>query len=269
MQKKKKTGGGGGCKKKSFTNWDKQPHFSIPIERLRSREIAHGLRWSQDKMTDGECQPRQRASPCLCAHLGKTALMNSLVTSACNYSSCHHHPPPSLPPWWGVEWVEGGCCRFERGWYLCKKAVVFWRRRHRCRACGLTSNLHLPCVSPAACPVLCSGNGQYDKGSCVCYSGWKGPECDVPVTQCIDPLCSGHGTCTNGNCVCSIGYKGQSCGEGEKMLHSGLTIIQDAFFFFCFVFFSISPYTDTHTHTVVNPSQTTDHSIILPGILVI
>ncbi|KAM7389478.1 hypothetical protein PAMP_023454 [Pampus punctatissimus] len=65
----------------------------------------------------------------------------------------------------------------------------------------------------AACPVLCSGNGQYDKGSCVCYSGWKGPECDVPVTQCIDPLCSGHGTCTNGNCVCSIGYKGQSCAE--------------------------------------------------------
>lgn len=69
----------------------------------------------------------------------------------------------------------------------------------------------------AACPVLCSGNGQYDKGSCVCYSGWKGPECDVPVTQCIDPLCSGHGTCTDGNCVCSIGYKGQSCSEGERL----------------------------------------------------
>lgn len=71
-------------------------------------------------------------------------------------------------------------------------------------------------VSPAACPVLCSGNGQYDKGSCVCYSGWKGPECDVPITQCIDPLCSGHGTCTDGNCVCSIGYKGPSCAEGER-----------------------------------------------------
>ncbi|TKS72606.1 Teneurin-2 [Collichthys lucidus] len=69
-------------------------------------------------------------------------------------------------------------------------------------------------VGLAACPVLCSGNGQYDKGSCVCYSGWKGPECDVPVTQCIDPLCSGHGTCTDGNCVCSIGYKGPSCAEG-------------------------------------------------------
>lgn len=166
-------------------------------------------------MTDEECQPRQRTSPWLCAHLGKTALMNSLVTSVCNYSSCDCHPPPSLPPWWSV----GG---FTVGVYvggISAKAVVFWCRRCRCRARSLMSTLYLPSVSPAACPVLCSGNGQYDKGSCVCYSGWKGPECDVPITQCIDPLCNGHGTCTDGNCVCSIGYKGQSCGEGEKIHH--------------------------------------------------
>lgn len=78
-------------------------------------------------------------------------------------------------------------------------------------------SLFLPfSVPPAACPVLCSGNGQYDKGSCVCYSGWKGPECDVPITQCFDPLCNGHGTCTDGNCVCSVGYKGPNCAEGER-----------------------------------------------------
>lgn len=82
-------------------------------------------------------------------------------------------------------------------------------------------------VPPAACPVLCSGNGQYDKGSCVCYSGWKGPECDVPVTQCIDPLCGGHGTCTDGNCVCSIGYKGQNCAEGERSRVNGVVILRD------------------------------------------
>ncbi|KAL0175739.1 hypothetical protein M9458_028069, partial [Cirrhinus mrigala] len=57
------------------------------------------------------------------------------------------------------------------------------------------------------------GNGQYDKGSCICYSGWKGPECDVPISQCIDPQCGGHGTCTEGTCVCSLGYKGENCAE--------------------------------------------------------
>lgn len=98
--------------------------------------------------------------------------------------------------------------------------------------------------TPAACPVLCSGNGQYDKGSCVCYSGWKGPECDVPVTQCIDPLCSGHGTCTDGNCICSIGYKGLSCAEGELpsprwcAVPGGCGIISFSFFFF---FIALSP----------------------------
>ncbi|KAK6299226.1 hypothetical protein J4Q44_G00307360 [Coregonus suidteri] len=67
--------------------------------------------------------------------------------------------------------------------------------------------------SKEACPVLCSGNGQYDKGSCICYSGWKGAECAVPTTHCIDPLCSGHGTCTGGTCVCSLGYKGDNCAK--------------------------------------------------------
>ncbi|KAK3564553.1 hypothetical protein QTP86_022795, partial [Hemibagrus guttatus] len=65
----------------------------------------------------------------------------------------------------------------------------------------------------AACPVLCSGNGQYEKGSCTCYSGWKGPECDIPINQCIDPQCGGHGTCKEGTCVCSLGYKGENCAE--------------------------------------------------------
>ncbi|MEJ1289102.1 hypothetical protein NN561_020140 [Cricetulus griseus] len=65
----------------------------------------------------------------------------------------------------------------------------------------------------AACPVLCSGNGQYSKGTCQCYSGWKGAECDVPMNQCIDPSCGGHGSCIDGNCVCAAGYKGEHCEE--------------------------------------------------------
>ncbi|KAJ6668097.1 hypothetical protein lerEdw1_016420 [Lerista edwardsae] len=73
---------------------------------------------------------------------------------------------------------------------------------------------HSIIVCPA-CPVLCSGNGQYTKGACLCYSGWKGPECDVPISQCIDPACGGHGSCIEGNCVCSVGYKGENCEEGK------------------------------------------------------
>lgn len=76
----------------------------------------------------------------------------------------------------------------------------------RCSVSGFT----------AACPVLCSGNGQYSKGTCQCYSGWKGAECDVPMNQCIDPSCGGHGSCIDGTCVCSAGYKGEHCEEGER-----------------------------------------------------
>lgn len=70
-------------------------------------------------------------------------------------------------------------------------------------------------LSAAACPVLCSGNGQYSQGRCLCFSGWKGTECDVPTTQCIDPQCGGRGICIMGSCACNSGYKGENCEEGK------------------------------------------------------
>lgn len=64
--------------------------------------------------------------------------------------------------------------------------------------------------------MLCGGNGEYEKGHCVCQNGWKGPECDVPEEQCIDPTCFGHGTCIMGVCICVPGYKGEICEEGQR-----------------------------------------------------
>ncbi|KAM7418046.1 hypothetical protein PAMA_017607 [Pampus argenteus] len=62
-----------------------------------------------------------------------------------------------------------------------------------------------------SCPVLCSGNGVYEKGRCVCLAGWKGAECNVEEGQCIDPTCSNHGSCIQGICICSPAYKGVNC----------------------------------------------------------
>ena len=78
-------------------------------------------------------------------------------------------------------------------------------------------------MCPAACPVLCSGNGQYSRGRCQCYSGWKGTECDVPANQCIDIHCGGHGICIVGACICNTGYKGDNCEEGKNNFFQEMT----------------------------------------------
>lgn len=62
--------------------------------------------------------------------------------------------------------------------------------------------------------MLCSGNGDYEKGVCVCHTGWKGAECEVEEGQCIDPTCSNNGECVNGICVCAPAFKGDNCEQG-------------------------------------------------------
>lgn len=71
------------------------------------------------------------------------------------------------------------------------------------------------CILVGICPVLCSGHGQYGGGLCHCEEGWKGPECDVPESDCRVADCSGHGQCVRGSCRCKPGWKGEACEEPD------------------------------------------------------
>ena len=61
------------------------------------------------------------------------------------------------------------------------------------------------------CPLLCSGHGVYGGGKCHCVDGWKGPECQVRITECIIADCSGNGRCREGICLCDAGWNGEHC----------------------------------------------------------
>ena len=61
------------------------------------------------------------------------------------------------------------------------------------------------------CPVFCSGHGRYIQGKCHCEIGWKGFECNIPLSDCEIPDCNGHGQCYSGTCVCLPGFKGENC----------------------------------------------------------
>ena len=51
------------------------------------------------------------------------------------------------------------------------------------------------------CPVLCSGQGDYSGGECVCRPGWKGKECNVRwVSRCV--------TCHVSRVTCLVQVRG-------------------------------------------------------------
>jgi len=65
------------------------------------------------------------------------------------------------------------------------------------------------------CQMTCSGHGDFYQGQCICAKGWKGQECDVPSTECLDPECSGNGNCLEGICACIHGWTGENCQKSK------------------------------------------------------
>ena len=78
------------------------------------------------------------------------------------------------------------------------------------------------------CPLLCSGQGDYINGECLCKPGWKGKECNIRYEECEVPDCSGHGHCEDGKCICMKGYKGEFCNEGKEEKNQRL-IVQELY----------------------------------------
>uniref|UniRef100_A0A1I8FMW4 EGF-like domain-containing protein n=1 Tax=Macrostomum lignano TaxID=282301 RepID=A0A1I8FMW4_9PLAT len=58
-----------------------------------------------------------------------------------------------------------------------------------------------------------AATGYLDRGVCRCTAQWKGPECEVPWSECPDPLCSGNGRCQAGRCECFEGFGGDRLSE--------------------------------------------------------
>ncbi|XP_027877181.1 tenascin-N isoform X4 [Xiphophorus couchianus] len=66
--------------------------------------------------------------------------------------------------------------------------------------------------SVAGVDTSCSGHGTYqqDTCSCLCNTGWEGPDCSV--SSCPDE-CNDNGRCVDGKCVCYEGYTGEDCSQ--------------------------------------------------------
>ena len=70
----------------------------------------------------------------------------------------------------------------------------------------------------------CSGNGICHLGNCVCYKGYKGPNCNsldkINVTQLCARDCSGHGRFDfeKGQCLCDRFFTGKDCEQGKDIV---------------------------------------------------
>ncbi|XP_041811853.1 tenascin [Chelmon rostratus] len=67
-----------------------------------------------------------------------------------------------------------------------------------------------PDCSESDCPGNCNDNGRCVNGQCACDPGFTGPDCSQ--RGCPDN-CNNRGRCVNGRCVCDGGFTGPSCSD--------------------------------------------------------
>ncbi|XP_076610714.1 tenascin-like [Chaetodon auriga] len=67
-----------------------------------------------------------------------------------------------------------------------------------------------PDCSQSNCPGNCNDNGRCVNGQCVCDPGFTGPDC---LQRGCPDNCNNRGRCVNGRCVCDSGFTGPSCSD--------------------------------------------------------
>ena len=74
-------------------------------------------------------------------------------------------------------------------------------------------------------PNVTPMHGQcYTNGTCVCDTGYFGPNCQQQCNATL--MCSGHGQCKNDMCSCGAGFAGPSCLEcGPVLLGPPVTTV--------------------------------------------
>lgn len=109
----------------------------------------------------------------------------------------------------------------SRPWFCDKPACIHSTQDRVSAAPGEPS---VGCVGTplSQCAAKCHGRGACVRGTCACYEGYEGAQCERPVeTPCLGN-CSGRGECHKGWCLCEPPYWGSDCsrsrGEGPRCL---------------------------------------------------
>merc|ERR1711968_407834 len=106
---------------------------------------------------------------------------------------------------------HGHCSRGDDGH---GKGVCLCSEGYLGRDC---SKSNCPTTNGAACdemecPMMCSGHGICNNGTCNCSLDWGGDSCNRSMCP---RDCSGHGLCSKGKCYCRMGYSGADCSAAE------------------------------------------------------